>query len=407
MAGDSAALAQILGAEAWRNERALNAFRASFWTLIGALTGGAELYASATISPGAVIALGWGLAAALAGATLLRRHYRGWFSAALSSLDITVLAVCMDAGHRYLLLQDPALAQHQLTASGIVLMALLAADVLRFSWRLSLWSVAYGAAAYTLVLWRNEALNVLTAVELLSMALLGWVLVLSARKLDSIVRQAVQRDALVRFLPEPVVERIRSDPGAVDLEGEAQELTALFADIRGFTALAEKLGPHQVVKLLNEYFTTMATAITVGGGIVIQYIGDNLYAVFPEKGGADHARRALRTALAMLRCLRDLNARRAAQGEATIDIGIGLHSGPVVAGSIGSPELLQYAYVGDTVNTASRIERLTREHGQALLVSGVTLDRAGGAAAFGAKPIGAVPLRGKRESLALWAVCPG
>jgi len=404
MAGDSPAFAQILGAEAWRNERSLNAFRAAFWSSIGLLTGGAEFIASGTISPGAALALAWGAGAALLGATVLRRHYRDWVSALLSTLDITVLVLCMDAGHRYLLANDPALAPHQLSASGIVLMALLAADVLRFSWRLSVWSVGYGAAAYGFVLWRNDAVDVLTYVELTSFALLGWVLAYSARKLESIVRQAVQRDALVRFLPAPVVERIRSDPAAVDLEGEAQEVTALFADIRGFTSLAEKLGPHQVVNLLNEYFTTMAMAITAGGGIVIQYIGDNLYAVFPEKGGADHARRALRSALAMLRSLGDLNARRASKGQVTIDIGIGLHSGPVVAGSIGSPELLQYAYVGDTVNTASRIERLTREHGQALLVSGVTLDRAGGAAAFGARPIGAVPLRGKSEPLPLWAV---
>ena len=401
---DSPGLAQILGAEAWRNERALNAFRAGFWTLIGALTGGAELYASTTISPGAVIALGWGLAAAFAGATLLRRHYRGWYSAALSSLDITVLAVCMDAGHRYLLLQDPALAQHQLTASGIVLMALLAADVLRFSWRLSLWSVAYGAAAYTLVLWRNEALNVLTAVELLSMALLGWVLVLSARKLDSIVRQAVQRDALVRFLPEPVVERIARDPGAVRLAGESQEATALFMDLRGFTSICESMPPAAVVRLLNEFFTEMADEVASRGGIMVQYVGDNLYAVFPEGGDADHARRAVKAGRGLLRRLEWLNERRRARGEAPLAAGVGVHSGPVVAGSIGSPLLQQYSYIGDTVNTASRIQGLTRSLGRALLVSGATLARAGGAARFGAEAVGEVQLRGKRGALLIWAV---
>jgi class 3 adenylate cyclase len=404
MAAESPALAQILGAEAWRNERALNAFRASFWTLIGAATGGAELLASGTISPGALIALGWGVLAALLGVVVLRRAYRNWISAALSSADITVLAVCMDAGHRYLLQHDPALAPHQLTASGIVLMTLLAADVLRFSWRLSVWSVAYGAAAYAVVLWRNDAVDVLTYVELLSIALLGWVLALSARRLDAVVRQVVQRDALVRFLPAPVVERIARDPGTVRLGGEAQVVTALFMDLRGFTTLAEAMAPDAVVALLNEFFSEMADEVSTRGGIPVQYVGDNLYAVFPASGGADHARRAVKAGRGLLRRLQVLNRRRHGRGEAPLAAGIGLHSGPVVAGPIGSPHLLQYTYIGDTVNTASRIQALTRSMESPLLVSGPTLALAGGPARFGAMPVGETQLRGKRGVLPIWAV---
>lgn len=404
MAAESPALTQVLGAEAWRNERALNAFRAAFWTLIGAATGGAELYANGTVSPGALLALGWGILAALPVAVLLRRYWRNWVSAALSTLDITVLAVCMDAGHRYLLANEPELASHQLAASGVVLMALLAADVLRFSWRLSVWSVAYGAAAYAVVLWRNGAVDVLTYVELLSMALLGWVLALSARRLDGVVRQVVQRDALVRFLPAPVVERIARDPGAVRLGGERQEVTALFMDLRGFTTLAESIAPEAVVRLLNEFFTEMAEEVSSRGGIMVQYVGDNLYAVFPEGGDADHARRAIKAGRGLLRRLEFLNARRRARGEPPLAAGVGIHSGPVVAGPIGSPELLQYSYIGDTVNTASRIQGLTRSLGRTLLVSGATLERAGGAARFGAEAVGEVKLRGRAAAVPVWAV---
>lgn len=400
----SPALRQILTAQAWRNERMLNGFRVAIWTGVGAITGGAELYASGSISPGAVLALVWGLAALLSGFTWLRRYYRAWVAALLSTVDITVLALCMHAGHRYLLANDPGLVPHQLHASGVVLMALLATSVLRFSWLLSLWSVAYGAAAYWLVLQWNGAVGVLSYVELTVIALLGLMLIHTARKLGSIVRQAVERDSLTRFLPSPVVERISRDPAAVDFAGESQEITALFADLRDFTALAERLAPHAVVQVLNEFFTEMAREITAHGGILMQYTGDNIYAVFPEKGGADHPRRALECALAMLQRQRALNARRKARGEPALDIGIGLHTGPVVAGSIGSPELLGYAYVGDTVNTASRIERLTRALGHPLLASGVTFERAGSSSAWRAAEMPPMQLRGKRKPQAVWAV---
>jgi adenylate cyclase len=402
--GDSPALAQILYAQAWRNERLLNHFRVAIWSIVGLITGGAELFSSGSVSPGAVLAFGWGIGAAISGLTWLRHYYRRWIAALLAGVDITVLALCMHAGHRYLLVNDPELVPHQLYASGIVLVVLLATNLLRFSWALSIGAVAYGAAAYFAVLWINDAVDVLTYVELTVIALLGQMLYYSARKLGSIVRQVVERDSLTRFLPAPLLARVNRDPAAVNLEGEAQEITALFADIRGFTALSERLGPTAVVQMLNEFFAEMSAEIAAQGGIVMQYIGDNIYAVFPETGGADHARRALEAALGMLQRLEALNDRRAARRETAVAIGIGLHTGPVVAGSIGSPNLLQYSYVGDTVNTASRIERRTRALDRALLVSGTTFERAGGPSAFAAERVPDEPIAGKREPLALWAV---
>lgn len=401
---DSPALQQILGDQAWHNERSLNVFRATIWSSIGLITGSAEFVANASVSPGTALALAWACFALVSGFTWMRRRHRDWVAPLLSTMDITVLALCMDAGHHYLLRNDPSLVGHQLVASGIVLMALLAASALRFSWRLSLFSVAYGAGAYFLVLWKNDAVDVLTYVELTAFALLGWVLAYSARKLESIVRQVVERDALTRFLPAPVVERIARDPAAANLEGESQEVTALFADLRGFTTLAETMAPDAVVRMLNEFFSEMSAEVGSHGGIPIQYIGDNLYAIFPEAGGADHARRGLEAALGMLARLKTLNARRRTRGQPPLAIGIGLHSGPVIAGPIGSPALLQYSYIGDTVNTASRIERMTRTLDRSLLVAGTTLERAGGVAAFEAEPVGDTPLRGKSAPLPLWAV---
>ena len=400
----SPALTQVLTRETWRNERLLNGFRVAIWAAVGAITGGAEFVSSGSVSPGALLALVWAFVAAVSGATWLKRWYRPWASVLLVTMDITVLALCMHAGHRYLLVHDPRLVPAQLHASGVVLMALLATNMLRFSRALSLWSVAYGAVAYAVMLAVNDAVNVLTWAELTVMALLGLMLAHSARKLGTIVRQAVERDSLIRFLPAPVVDRISRDPGAVNLEGEAQEITALFADLRDFTGLAERLSPRSVVQLLNEFFTEMAREITRRGGVLMQYTGDNIYAVFAEQEGGDHPRRALKCALAMLQCQDALNARRVARGEPPLGLGIGVHTGPVIAGSIGSPELLGYAYVGDTVNTASRIERMTRTLGRPLLVSGTTFQRAGGTARFFAEAMPPLELRGKSERHALWAV---
>jgi adenylate cyclase len=398
------ALKQVLATESWRNERLLNVFRASIWTCIGLITGGSEILLKRSISPGSELALAWGVAAIVLGLTVLRRFYRYWISAVLSTMDITLLAVCMDAGHRYLLAHDRGLVGHQLYASGIVLLTLLAANNLRFSWRLSLWSVAYGAAAYWFVLWLNHAVDVLTYVELIAFGLLGGVLYFSSRKLGSIVRQVVERDALMRFLPAAVVARISREPGVVSLPSEAQEVTALFVDLCGFTSLAEAMEPEAITRMLNEFFTEMAAEVISHSGIPIQYTGDNLYAVFPETSGPDHAHRALLAGLGMLRRLERINERRRSQGLPALGAGVGVHTGTVVAGPIGSPQLLQYTYLGDTVNTASRIERMTREVGRMLLCSGTTLQHAGGLAAFRAEALGDAPLRGKREPLRLWSV---
>jgi len=400
----SPALAQILEVQAWRNERLLNGFRVTIWATVGAITGGAEIYASGSVSPGSLLALAWALAATVSGLTWLRRFYRNWVSALLCTIDITVLALCMHAGHRYLVANDPALVAHQLHASGLVLMTLLATSMLRFSWQMSLWFVLYGAATYWYVLEINQAVDVFSYVEIAVIALLGLMLIYNARKLHSILLQALERDALTRFLPKPIVERISRDPSAVDFKGEAQEITALFADLRDFTGLSERLAPHAVVELLNTFFTEMANEITPRGGILMQYTGDNIYAVFPAKGAVDHPRRAVECGLAMFRRQAELNTQRIASGKPLLAMGIGLHTGPVVAGTIGSPELLGYAYVGDTVNTANRIERLTRVLDRPLLVSGVTFERAGGTTAFQAEAMQMMELRGKRELHAIWAV---
>jgi adenylate cyclase len=200
-----------------------------------------------------------------------------------------------------------------------------------------------------------------------------------------------------------VTREIRDEilAGRASLEGQLQEVTVLFADLRDFTPWVERTEPRTVVRDLNEYFTEMEAAIRAHGGLVLQYIGDEIEAVFgaPLHAG-DHADRALAAALEMRERLRRLNARRTESGKPALRNGIGIHTGTVLAGSIGSAERLTYALVGDAVNLASRIQGLNKDLGTEILVSDATRSRLTGEAVLEALP--AVRVKGKSVEVSVY-----
>ena len=175
-------------------------------------------------------------------------------------------------------------------------------------------------------------------------------------------------------------------------------MTILFADLRDFTPWVEKSDPRQVVRDLNAYFSEMEAAIRSHGGLVLQYIGDEIEAVFgaPVADPA-HAAHAVSTALEMRRRLAAWNAARRTAGDTPLRHGIGNHTGPVIAGNIGSAERLASTLVGDAVNLASRLQSLTKELGCDILVSADTRRHLDGD--FALMPLPAVRVKGKSDEV--------
>jgi class 3 adenylate cyclase len=180
------------------------------------------------------------------------------------------------------------------------------------------------------------------------------------------------KETFGKYLSEEIRDEVLS--GRIPLDGEFKEVTVMFADLRGFTTMTEVNDPKMIVTVMNSYFESMGEAIQAEGGLILQFLGDEIYAVFGAPVNRhDHPVRAFRAALEMSRQLMTLNTHLATQGKPTLQHGIGLHTGQVVAANIGSPDRLSYLLVGDTVNLASRLQGLTKEHGVEIILSQETL----------------------------------
>ncbi|HSB42852.1 MAG TPA: adenylate/guanylate cyclase domain-containing protein [Methylomirabilota bacterium] len=191
--------------------------------------------------------------------------------------------------------------------------------------------------------------------------------------------------------------------GRIRGEGELTEATILFADLRDFTPWVEATEPRQVVRDLNEYFTLMDQAIRAHGGLVLQFIGDEIEAVFGAPiASRDHAVRAVQAAVDMRAHLQAWNARREAAGRPPLRNGIGIHTGTVLAGNIGGADRLSYALVGDPVNLASRIQGLTKDFKADILISEATRGRLDGTVAVEELP--AVRVKGRAEEVNIYKV---
>jgi class 3 adenylate cyclase len=230
---------------------------------------------------------------------------------------------------------------------------------------------------------------------------------LDRKALHDLERERV-RGLFTRFLPEPMVDEVlaRSD-GDARINPELLTGTVLFGDLRGFTSFAEGRPIDDVIEAINMYLTLMTDAVLDHGGTLVSYMGDGIMAAFGAPVAShEHADLALAAARAMAgEQLATFNAWLIAIAgvEEPIRMGIGINSGPVLSGSVGSPRRLDYTVIGDTVNTASRIESMTKELDRALLFSQPTRD-ALRELPTDAVPLGEFEIRGRSAKIELWAL---
>ncbi len=209
------------------------------------------------------------------------------------------------------------------------------------------------------------------------------------------------RSTLSRYMDPELADRLLAG-GEHDLLGGTEAVaTVLFSDVRGFTTVAEQLGPQGTVAMLNDYFERMVECISEQGGMLDKFIGDAIMAVFGlPVPGAEDADRALRAAIGMIRSLREWSGERAERGEPVIDMGIGLNTDMVVAGNIGSPKRMDYTIIGDGVNLAARLESACKQYGARILLSELTRDELKGV--YRLREVDRVVVKGKTTPVSVF-----
>jgi adenylate cyclase len=213
------------------------------------------------------------------------------------------------------------------------------------------------------------------------------------------------RSMFERYLPPEVVRSLVSRKEEIRLGGERIRLTVLFSDIRNFTTMSEGMKPEEVVEVLNEYLTAMTEIIFRNGGMVDKFIGDAIMAIFgapildPESR-EHHALRAAKTALEMVAKLEELKEEWKAKGYPTFDIGVGINTGDMVIGNVGSPRRMDYTVIGDSVNTASRLEGLNKQFGTRIIIGEETYEEIKDRARV--RFLGNVQVKGKAEEVGIY-----
>jgi adenylate cyclase len=211
------------------------------------------------------------------------------------------------------------------------------------------------------------------------------------------------KSAMGKYMSQDVMKRVIQDIDNLGLGGKRANVTVLFSDIRGFTSMSEQMSPQQVSEILNEYFTEMEPIITKYNGIINKFIGDAVMAIFGEPiQDKNHAQNAVKCAYAMLQKVRELQKKWAKEGKPKIEIGVGISTGEVFVGNIGSINRMEYTVIGDTVNLASRLEGYNKTYKTKLLISPNTYNEVKGI--VDVIKISDVQIRGKANKMDIYEV---
>jgi class 3 adenylate cyclase len=275
-----------------------------------------------------------------------------------------------------------------------------------FGLKASLFTAVAASIFYAQFFYHNiDSSKISLAVVGLQVAGFNLMALLTGWMVDRQRRQRRERDFLNETFGKYVSKAVRDEilSGRVTLSGELKEVTVMFADLRDFTKLVESTPPREVVTIINTYFKSMTEAINAHHGLVLQFIGDEIEAVFGAPIALEkHQQWAVDAALEMRTRLSQVNLKLANQGFPTLRHGIGLHTGKVVAANIGSAQRLSYALVGETVNIASRIQELNKKFDTDILISHAVkqgLDRC-----VDLTPLPPAPVKGILEPLNLFSI---
>ena len=232
--------------------------------------------------------------------------------------------------------------------------------------------------------------------------LIGYSVTISNKKM---MIEANTKKMMERYLAPELVNDLYHLDANLEPGGETQKVSILFSDIRSFTTIAESMPPEQVVSLLNEYLSLMTNVIFEQKGTIDKFIGDAIMTIFGAPiRGEDDAQRAVATALAMHRALKLFNKKHKILRE-PLQIGIGIHTGEVIVGNIGSEKRLDYTVIGDNVNLSSRIEQLTSYYGCPILISDSTYHEVASLKeAFAIREIDRVVVKGKVKNTTIYEV---
>ena len=261
--------------------------------------------------------------------------------------------------------------------------------------------VAAGATAASVYAFSNglwlPLVAPVTSVGLTFVGQLAWVYFVEGRE-----KRQVKR-LFSRYVPKDVYEQLLADPERAALGGKRRTMTVLFSDVRGFTAMSEKASPEEVVGQLNEYFSRMVDVLFAHHGTLDKFVGDMIMGLFGAPlDDPDHAEHAVQTALAMSRELDALNVEWSAAGRPLLDIGIGISTGEMVAGNIGSSAIMSYTVIGDTVNLGARLESLNKDYATRIIISEATKEALKGR--YDIRPLGEVIVKGKSRPVKIFEV---
>lgn len=211
------------------------------------------------------------------------------------------------------------------------------------------------------------------------------------------------RGLFSRYLSKDVYEQVLANPALAELGGKRRHMSVLFSDMRGFTTLSERGDPEALVQQLNEYFSRMVDVVFAHRGTLDKFVGDMVMALYGAPlDDEDHAEHAVATAVAMVRALEELNRGWAAEGRPTLGIGIGINSGEMIAGTIGSRQVRSYTVIGDAVNLGARLESLNKDYGTAIIISEATRQQL--RTPWPSRPLGSVVVKGKSVAVDIYEV---